>query len=365
MSPPAPRRILVAGASGVVGQAAVRHFQALEGWEVIGLSRRPPQRVSATHLAADLSDPGCVAQIQALPPLTHVVYAALYEAPGLLEGWRSAEQMKRNDTMLAHCLEGLKAHRVEHVSLLQGTKAYGAHIHPMRIPGLERRPRDPHDNFYWLQEDRLRATAARRGFSTTIWRPPIIFGPSLGAPMNVLTTLGVYGALCAAEGRPFAFPGGVCGPLDGVDAALLAEAFAWAGTAPEAEDRTFNISNGDVFQWDHLWPELTEGLGLTPGAPESRSLAHWLPTQSDAWDRLRAQHDLQAPGLSELLGDSPIYADMLLGYGRDRPPPPTQLSTIALRQAGFPGCRDTETMLLEQLRALAKVRVLPPWPLNA
>ena len=56
---------------------------------------------------------------------------------------------------------------------------------------------------------------------------------------------------------------------------------------------------------------------------------------------------------------------MLLGYGRDRPPPPTQLSTIALRQAGFAGCRDTETMLLGQLRALATARVLPPWPLNA
>jgi hypothetical protein len=56
---------------------------------------------------------------------------------------------------------------------------------------------------------------------------------------------------------------------------------------------------------------------------------------------------------------------MLLGYGRDRPPPPTQLSTIALRQAGFAGCRDTETLLLEQLHALAEARVLPPWPLSA
>ena len=96
MSPLAPRRILIAGASGVVGQAAVRHFEVLQGWEVIGLSRRPPQGVRATHLAADLSDPACIAQIQALPPITHVVYAALYEAPGLLEGWRSAEQMQRN-----------------------------------------------------------------------------------------------------------------------------------------------------------------------------------------------------------------------------------------------------------------------------
>ena len=84
MSPQPLHRVLIAGASGVVGQAAVRHFQALADWEVIGLSRRAPHGVSVAHLAADLFDSACIAQIQALPPITHVVYAALYEAPGLL-----------------------------------------------------------------------------------------------------------------------------------------------------------------------------------------------------------------------------------------------------------------------------------------
>ena len=35
------KRVLVAGASGTVGQAAVRHFEALGDWQVIALSRRP------------------------------------------------------------------------------------------------------------------------------------------------------------------------------------------------------------------------------------------------------------------------------------------------------------------------------------
>ena len=63
--------------------------------------------------------------------------------PRAPEGWRSAEQMRRNDTMLTHCLEGLEAHPVSHVSLLQGTKAYGAHIHPMRIPARAPPPGSP------------------------------------------------------------------------------------------------------------------------------------------------------------------------------------------------------------------------------
>ncbi|MBL6716195.1 MAG: NAD-dependent epimerase/dehydratase family protein [Pseudomonadales bacterium] len=362
---PTPRRILIAGASGVVGQAALAHFEGLPDTEVLALSRRPPKLQSARHLAADLADANVVDALAALPPVTHLIYAALYEAPGLLEGWRSQEQMTRNDTMLRHCLAGLASHPLEHVSLLQGTKAYGAHIHPMRIPGLERRPRDPHENFYWLQEDRLRAEAAARGFAFTLWRPPVIFGPSVGAPMDVLTTLGVYGALCAALDAPFAFPGGVCGPMDGVDATLLAEAFAWALDAPAARNQTFNVSNGDVFQWDHLWPDLTAALGLRPGAPDPRALATWLPQHAALWHQLRADHALASPDLATLVGDSPIYADMLFGLGRDRAPPPTQLSTIALRQAGFAACRDSEIMLITQLRTLAQARVLPPWPLSA
>src|SRR3546814_7320255 len=42
---------------------------------------------------------------------------------------------------------------LKHLTLLQGTKAYGSHIEPMRIPAKERWPRHSHDNFYWAQED--------------------------------------------------------------------------------------------------------------------------------------------------------------------------------------------------------------------
>ena len=43
-----------------------------------------------------------------------------------------------------------------HVTLLQGTKAYGASVQPMRVPAREDQPRVEHPNFYWLQEDRLK-----------------------------------------------------------------------------------------------------------------------------------------------------------------------------------------------------------------
>ena len=36
------------------------------------------------------------------------------------------------------------------------------------IPARERAARDDHENFYWLQEDYLRAKAADQGFTWTI-----------------------------------------------------------------------------------------------------------------------------------------------------------------------------------------------------
>ncbi len=81
-------KVLIAGASGLVGHAAVRHFAALPGWEVVGLSRRLPAPVSgATLVSLDLTDQiACRTALGAIDGVTHVVYAALQELPGLFAG---------------------------------------------------------------------------------------------------------------------------------------------------------------------------------------------------------------------------------------------------------------------------------------
>lgn len=103
------------------------------------------------HLQLDLQDPdACLAAPPLLREVTHVVYAAVYEMPGLVQGWFDPQQMSVNQAMLINLLDAFTAGRgaLRHVSLLQGTKAYGAHVHPIRVPAREREPRDPHDNFY-------------------------------------------------------------------------------------------------------------------------------------------------------------------------------------------------------------------------
>src|SRR3712207_9396900 len=103
--------------------------------------------------------------------------------------------------MLRNLLEPLTAaaRDLRHVGLLQGTKAYGAHLHPIPVPARERFPRDPHENFYWLHEDLVRERSAEQGWTFTILRPQLIVGPNHGVVMNVPPVIGAYAAIRREE----------------------------------------------------------------------------------------------------------------------------------------------------------------------
>src|SRR5262245_21256215 len=122
-------KILIAGATGVVGYAALKHFEANPEWDVVGISRRkPPGLIRAEHISLDLTDADAVARVfGAMHDVTHVVFAALYERPGLYGGWSGRDDgyLNTNLEMLRNLLEPLEAAAtgLRHNSLLQGTKA--------------------------------------------------------------------------------------------------------------------------------------------------------------------------------------------------------------------------------------------------
>jgi nucleoside-diphosphate-sugar epimerase len=357
--------VLVAGATGVVGHAALEVFARTPGWRVVALSRRRPalpEGSDVQHLAVDLGDAAqCRAALATVPGVTHLVYAALHEKPGLVRGWREPDQMQTNLAMLRHLLDPLAERGgLRHVSLMQGTKAYGVHLHPVAVPARERWPRDAHENFYWLQEDHLRAMAARHGFAFTIFRPQLVFGDALGVAMNLLPVLGAYAAVCRQLGEPFGYPGGPSNILEATDARLMARALLWAAQSPAARDETFNVTNGDVFVWRHVWPAIADALGVEAGPDAPRSVADWLPRQAGAWDAVVRAHGLQPHALPALLGESHHYADFCFGHRAREAPPPVIVSTIKIRQAGFADCIDTEQMFREGIARLQAQRVLPP-----
>ncbi len=352
--------ILVCGALGTVGRAVVEHFDALPGWRVVGLSRRAPDfPTGAEFRQVDLRDPAaCKAGLSDLRDVTHIVYAAVYEKADVASGWRDPDHAATNLAMLQNAVLAVEAAApgLRHATLLQGTKAYGAHHGPFKTPAREREPRYWGPNFYHDQEDWLAARAEGADWSWTVLRPQIVFGVAIGSQMNALACVAAYAALSKELGMPLRFPGGEPRLQEATDARLLARAVHWAGRTPAAAGEAFNIANGDCYLWPDLWPLVAEvfEMALAPAFP--CSLRRVMADKGPVWDRMVARHGLLPYRLEQIV-PSWQFADFIFGYGQR--PNPALVSTIKARRAGFHDCIDTEDMLAGLLRELRRRRIAP------
>lgn len=362
---------MVAGASGLVGSAAVQHFASLGDWDVVGVSRRRPPGLpdDVEHVSVDLTDAAaCTEVFGAMDDVTHVVYAAVFEKQeDVVAGWQESDQMETNRSMLVNVLEPLEAVApLRHVSLLQGTKAYGVHkVWPEQwfsTPARESEPRHPHKNFYWLQQDYLTEKQEGKDWGYTIWRPVLIFGDPVGSNLSVIAVIGAYAALEHELGHPLSYPGGPKYAMEAIDVDLLVQAMAWATDAPTAQCEVFNIANGDVFTWENAWPVIAETLDMEVGEPALRSMTETLLPRGKEWQQVVEKYDLAAPAdLKQFIGGSTALADYAFASGKEGPLPPKIVSTIKLRQAGFGACMDTDDMFRKWTRRLQDLRYIPRW----
>jgi nucleoside-diphosphate-sugar epimerase len=369
----ADRKVLVAGASGLVGLAAVEHFAAAAEWSTVGISRRVPTAVEgATLLPADLLCPSSLAAVlEAHPDVTHLVYAAVVEREGLSAGWFDEETIRANVRMLENLLDVVErsAPRVRHISLLQGTKAYGVHVPGRQItadmlPLRESSPRVSHRSFYFDQEALVRDRQRRTGWGLTILRPTVVYGSAWGSNMNALLPVLVLAALLKEAGEPLYRPWEADRPLkyaEAVDASLIASALEWTAATPGSWDQTFNLTNGDLFLWADVWTVIARAMGMEVGEHRRISFVGDVAPRTRDWARVVDRHGLQAPrGLGDFVGhNSFVYADRVLETAAPRPGPPLLNSTIAIRRAGFTGCLDTREMFAGRIASLQRARLLP------
>jgi nucleoside-diphosphate-sugar epimerase len=357
------KKVVVAGATGLVGNAALRHFGA-SGCEVVALSRRKPRDLhGACYVQADLTDAAqCAGAAAQLRGATHLVYAALYETPNLVDGWRAERQIATNDRMLRNLMAVLEpaAPSLRHVALLQGTKAYGVHVRPLTVPAREGRSEMyEQPNFYWAQENFLRELQQGKAWHWSILRPVLIVGLAMGGTMDLIPPLGVYAAMLREQGRALDYPGGAARVSQAVDVDLLARAIAWAGEADAARNEAFNVTNGDVFAWQNVWPAISDALDMKPGDAVPLSLAQSFPQWIAPWEGLRRKHGLISPSLEAFVGLSFQYADYSMRHGRTDPGPPSIVSTVKINQAGFTEMMDTEEMFRKWFRLARSRRLLP------
>jgi nucleoside-diphosphate-sugar epimerase len=213
-----------------------------------------------------------------------------------------------------------------------------------------------------LQEDELRARQEDAEWSLTIFRPTVVYGATAHVNMNPLPAIAAYAALQRASGEPLHFPGTESRRTlrEAVDADIVGRALLWAATSPRESAGTFNLTNGDVFCWDDVWPVIAATFGMEVGERRPMSFVKDLPGRDAQWVTLVEAHDLDAPPtIEEFVGaNSLVYADVVMAEtGR-----PWVNSTIAARNAGFTDCVDTADMFEALLRRLAAERRIPSLP---
>lgn len=354
------KQMLVAGGMGVVGRALIEHLAGGE-WEVLGLSRRPPNfDTSAKFVSVDLADRDssrrALGQIEGV---THVLFAALFESTSLVEGWKEADHTRINLDMLVNFLDGVEAGSpgLKHVALMHGGKAYGVHLGPPpRVPSRESDPHTMPPNFYYDQEAALRERQKGKAWTWTILRPPAVCGFAVGSPMNTTLTVGMLAAMSRELGIPLRFPGTSGHLKDACDAKLLARAIEWAGQSENARNQIFNVANGDAFMWEQVFPKIAEVFGMECDFSHPMSLSRVMADKGPLWETMVRKYGLQPYTYQQLI---PSWAYTDWTFRLNQAPFNSVLSTIKIRQAGFHECLDTEKMFVDQLRDLQKRKILP------
>ena len=99
-------------------------------------------------------------------------------------------------------------------------------------------------------------------------RPQTLCGFAPGTPMSLAPAIAVYAAISKELGLPLAFPGkpGAYASIYQVtESAHFANAALWAAGEPRCGLEAFNVTNGDYFRWQNLWPKLAAAFDMPAG----------------------------------------------------------------------------------------------------
>ncbi|OZD87584.1 NAD-dependent dehydratase [Rhodococcus sp. 05-2256-B2] len=344
---------VVVGANGVIGGNLVEHLQRTGDWNIIGLSRSggiDSERVQ--HIAVDLLDGDETRRrLSHLTDVTHIFYAAYQERPT----W--AELVPPNLAMLVNVVTVIEdsSPNLEHVSLMQGYKVYGAHLGPFKTPARETDPPHMPPEFNIDQQQFLESRQVGKRWSWSAIRPSVVCGVALGNPMNLATVIAVYATMCKKLGVPMRFPGkpGAFGSLlEMTDASLLAEATVWAATTPACANQAFNITNGDLFRWNDMWPRIADIFGLDTATPLPMSLADVMADKESLWNSIVAEHELKPTPYRDV--SSWAFGDFVFSWDYD-----VISDGSKARRMGFHRFVDTEAMFAGIVTDLRQQRIIP------
>lgn len=359
---------LVLGVTGIVGNslAEILPLSDTPGgpWKVYGVARRPRPSWNADHpvdyIQCDISDAtDAQSKLSQLTDVTHIFYVT----------WTSRSTEKENcevnGRMFRNVLQAVipNAPNLRHICLQTGGKHYlgpfesWGKFRPHDSPFTEDLPRLDVPNFYYTLEDVLfEESAKKEGLTWSVHRPDTILGFSPYSLMNIVGTLCVYAAICKHQGKPLIFPGSKAawnGYSVSSDADLIAEHEIWAAVDPYAKNEAFNINNGDVFRWKHLWKVLAEQFGIEEyGIGEERLiLEEEMKDKGALWEEIVEQNQLQPTKLEEV--GVWWFVDLALSGE------PVLSSMNKSKEHGFLGFRNTKNSFISWIDKVKAYKIVP------
>jgi nucleoside-diphosphate-sugar epimerase len=344
---------LVVGANGVIGSTLIEHLVELGDWNIIGLSRRGGQdHGHLKYIPVDLLDgAGTRSKLAHLTNVTHIFYVAFQDRPG----W--AEMVAPNLAMLVNVVEAIEpiAKELVHISLMQGYKVYGAHLGPFKTPAKESDPGHMPPEFNVDQQEFLEKLQKGKSWTWSAIRPSVVGGTALGNPMNLVTAIAVYASISKELGIPLRFPGKP-GAWDKImemtDGALLAKATVWAATRPQGANQAFNITNGDLFRWNEMWPDIAGFFKLEVAPPLHMSLQSVMADKEGLWQDIQEKYSLKKHSYEEV--SSWGFADGVFSWDYD-----FFADGSKARRLGFHEYVETREMFFRMFKKLMSDGVIP------
>ena len=346
---------VVVGALGVIGRYIVDKLAALPDWAVVGISRRKGEDLGRVrYLSVDLLDrPATDSALASLEGASHVFYAAFQASSGAASNY--AANVGPNRDMLVHSVSAIDraSDRLERVVLVTGTKYYGSHLGPFKTPAREDDPRHEGPDYYFDQIDWLSGFQRGKRWSWAELRPQTLCGFAPGTAMSIIPLIAVYASVMKALGRPLSFPGTAWTSLYQVtESSHMANAAHWAATDPRCANQAYNITNGDNFRWQHVWPKIAQVFGMRAAGPEPLRLVEFMADKAPLWDELVRRHRLTPYRFDEVVAWP--FGDYVFGCNWD-----VMTSTIKARQHGFQDVVDSEQMFVRLLERFRAERIVP------
>jgi len=350
----AKRHALVAGATGLVGRRIAAELYR-SGWGVTGICRRlPSSAIDYPLLSVDLTQSAdCCSKLATLHDVTHVFYAARYDHP---EG--ASESIDTNAAMFANLLDAIEpaAKGLRHVHLVHGTKYYGHMLGPLAtLPLVETSPRARAPNFYFAQEDFLRARQHGSQWMFTTSRPHTFCDASTDEPRNAALLIAVYASIAHELRVALCYPGTERSfhvSTQFTHVPLLARAVRWMSTTPACENQSYNIVNGDAPTWSTLWPKFAEYFRVAPALPAPMRLSDYMQDKAAVWEAIVRRHGLEPATLSSRVLWP--YADYLFAPEWD-----IISSTSKVRRDGFDESEDSAAMFLDLFERFRREKIIP------